>query len=91
MLKTYLLFLGQYLKDATKLWTLDENNAMNLFIILCSLSPFKTSTSKRLEEKILLVANAMANVVALNVHTTSPYTRDLTCSRTFLEQPSTNE
>jgi hypothetical protein len=83
MLETYLLFLGQCLKDVTKFWTLDENNTMNLFITLCSLSPFKTSTSKRLERKVLLAANAMANVVAFDVQATSSWTRDLTCSTIF--------
>ncbi len=91
MLETYLLFPNQCLKDPTRFRTLDENKDINLFITLCSLLPFKTSTSKCLERKVLLASNAMANVVALNVQATSSWISNLTCSTTFLEQPFTTE
>ncbi len=95
MLETYLLSLGQCLKDATRFQTLGKDKAMNLSITWQSLSPLKTSTSpctslftKYSERKTLLVAYAMADTIALGVRDASFSTKDLTCSNTSLEQPS---
>jgi hypothetical protein len=91
MLKTYHLFLGQCLKDATKFQTLGKDNAMNLSIIWHNLLPFETSTNlspssfnKSLERKVLFATNTMVDVVAHGMQDTLSLTRDLTCSKTSL-------
>ncbi len=69
MLEMYLLFYDRCLKDVTKFWMLGENNVMNLSIIWCNLSPFRTSTSPypslfnkcSKKRKKLLIANAMVS------------------------------
>jgi hypothetical protein len=74
MLKCTLCPLYRCLKDATKFRTLQEDKTMNLSITQRNLSLLKTSTgpypslfNKCSKRKVLPIANAMVNAVALGV------------------------
>ncbi len=75
-----------------------KNKAKNFSITWRSLSPLRISTilypssfNKCFEIKVLLATNVMANAIAPSVQNTSFFTKDLTCSNTYIEWPSTIE